>query len=107
VTRVRDGIRRFAKTVWILAALVCLFSVVVGELRQPGGSEHLLDLSFVPAVFLAFRYVLLVGSGDDALQIRRLIASAPELGGFVAVVVGAYELHLAWQGRVLGTRFCF
>ena len=101
----RDEIQRFAQTVWILAAFVCLFSVVVGELGQPGGAKHLLDLSFVPAVFLAFRYVLLAGSSDDSLRIRRLMKNAPELGGFVAVVVGAYELHFAWQGRVLGYVF--
>jgi hypothetical protein len=105
VTRMWDGIRGFAKTVWILAALVCVCSVAIGEVMRRSGVEHLLALSALPVVFLAFRYVLLVGSGDDALRIRRLIASAPELGGFVAVVVGAYELHLAWQGRVLGYAF--
>jgi hypothetical protein len=105
MTRMRDEIHRFAQTVWILAAFVCLFSVVVGELGQPGGAKHLLDLSFVPAVFLAFRYVLLAGSSDDSLRIRRLMKNAPELGGFVAVVVGAFELHLVSQGRVLGNVF--
>ena len=104
-TRTRDEIHRFAETVWILAAFVCLFSVVVGELGQPGGAKHLLDLSFVPAVFLAFRYVLLAGSSDDSLRIRRLMENAPELGGFVAVVVGADELHLVSQGRLLGYVF--
>ena len=44
-------------------------------------------------------------SSDDLLRIRQLLKNAPELGGFVAVVVGAYELHLAWQGRVLGYVF--
>jgi hypothetical protein len=107
MTKMRSGIYRFAETVWILAAFVCLFSVVVGELGQPGGAKHLLDLSFVPAVFLAFRYVLLAGSSDGSSDdsLRRLMKNAPELGGFVAVVVGAFELHLAWEGRVLGYVF--
>jgi|ERR1017187_9402123 hypothetical protein len=105
VTRIRDGIDRFAQTVWILAAFVCLCSVAIGELRQRSGIEHLLALSAVPVVFLAFRYVLLAGSSDDSLRIRQLLKNAPELGGFVALVVGAYELHLAWQGRVLGYVF--
>lgn len=104
-TRMRDGIHRFAQTVWILAAFVCLCSVAIGELTRRSGVEHLLALSALPVVFLAFRYVLLAGSSDDSLRIRRLMENAAELGGFVAVVVGAYELHLASQGRVLGYVF--
>ena len=105
MTRMRDGIHRFAQTVWILAAFVCLCSVAIGELTQRSGAEHLLALSALPVVFLAFRYVLLAGSSDDSLRIRGLMENAAELGGFVAVLVGAYELHLAWQGRVLGYMF--
>ena len=90
---------------WLLAAFVCLCSVAIGEVTQRSGIEHLLALSTLPVVFLAFRYVLLAGSSDDLLRIRQLLKNAPELGGFVAVVVGAYELHLAWQGRVLGYVF--
>lgn len=103
--RVRDGIHGYAETVWILAALVCLCAVVIGELKQPTGAKHLLNLSFIAVIFLAFRYVLLRASSADELRIRRLIKNAPELGAFVVVIVGAYELHLMWQGRLLGYLF--
>ena len=105
VTRMRDGIPGFTQTMWRLAALVCFFSVVVGELGQAGGAKRLLDLSFLPAIFLAFRYVVLALFTEDAPRIRHLMENAPELGGFVAVIAGAYELHLAWQGRILGYMF--
>ena len=73
VTRTRDGIPGFSQTMWRLAALVCFFSVVVGALSQAGGAKRLLDLSFLPAIFLAFRYVVLAVVTEDAPRIRHLI----------------------------------
>src|SRR5271166_5977462 len=105
MTRMRDGIPGFAQTMWRLAALVCFFLVVVGELGQAGGAKRLLDLTFLPAIFLAFRYVVLAVFTEDTPRIRHLLENAPELGGFAAVIAGAYELHLAWQGRILGYMF--
>ena len=58
----RDGFHQFAQTVWILAAFVCLCSVAIGELTRRSGADHLLALSALPVVFLAFRYVLWRGS---------------------------------------------
>lgn len=84
---------------------MCISLVIIVQMTTPGGIEHLREQADLSVIFLALIFVVAITRNQSASRIPRLMEFATALTSLAAVIVAIAEVHIAWQGRVLGYGF--
>jgi hypothetical protein len=79
--------------------------MIVVQMTTPDGFEHLREQADLSVIFLALIFLIAIARNQTASRIPRLMEFATALTALAAVVVAIAEVHIAWQGRVLGYGF--
>jgi hypothetical protein len=105
VGRAREDPYSLAGAIWRWSACLCIGLVIVVQMTRPGGIEHLREQADLSVIFLALIFLIAIASNQSASRIPRLMELATALTSLAAVIVAIAQVHIAWQGRVLGYGF--
>ena len=105
VGRAKEDRYSLASAIWRWSACLCIGLVIVVQMTTPGGIEHLREQADLSVIFLALIFLVAIARNQSALRIPRLMEFATALTALAAVIVAIAEVHIAWQGRVLGYGF--
>jgi len=100
----RDPYAR-AASIWIWAGVMFFAWPILADIARPHGIGELREAGTLWAMFMAIAAVIVLASARDDSARSRWMSIAAGLSAAAAAVAEMAQLHIAWQGRVLGYAF--
>jgi hypothetical protein len=105
VGRAREDRYSLAASIWRWSGCVCISLVIVVQMTRPSGFQHLREQADLSVIFMALMFVIVIARNRGASRVPQLMEFATALTSLAAVIVAIAQVHVAWQGRVLGYGF--
>ena len=103
--RAREDPYSLAGAIWRWSGCLCIGLVIVVQMTTPDGFEHLREQANLSVIFLALIFLIAIARNQSASRIPHFMEFATALTALATVIVAIAEVHIAWQGRVLGYGF--
>jgi hypothetical protein len=94
-----------AERLWTWTGVVFFSWPILADIARPRGIGELRDAGTFDVMFMAIAAVIVLAWKRDDAARSRWMGIAAGLSVSAAVVVELAELHIAWQGRMLGYAF--
>lgn len=94
-----------AASLWVWTGVVLFAWPILAVITRPDGVQQLRDVGELSVVFMGIAAVIVVAWKRDGAASSGWMGIAAGLSGSAAVAAALAQLHVAWQGRVLGYAF--